>query len=101
VVERPHSEGSCSINGGYVYRGTRIPELVGTYIYSDYCSNRIWWLKWSKGAITDNGELSNDLDIQNLSAISSFGEDTAGELYVVALGSQSDPVGRVFRIEPE
>ncbi|HEY6103473.1 MAG TPA: PQQ-dependent sugar dehydrogenase [bacterium] len=77
VAEYDHA-GGCSITGGYVYRGTRIPGLVGRYLFGDYCSGRIW-------ALTDAGGnrwtmtqlLSTDL------RISSFGEDAAGEVYVV------------------
>jgi glucose/arabinose dehydrogenase len=95
VAELNHSEGHCSITGGYVYRGTKIPNLVGTYLYGDYCSRRVFWFKWSKGMITDQGELTNDLDSESAGDIASFGEDTAGELYMTTLN------GKVFRIEAE
>ena len=45
VWEYSHSLG-CSITGGYVYRGSAIPELVGEYVYSDYCSGRVWRLDY-------------------------------------------------------
>ena len=70
--------GGCSITGGYVYRGTRIQGLAGRYLFGDYCSGRIWALtetasnRWSMASL-----LSTDL------RISSFGEDAAGEVYVV------------------
>jgi hypothetical protein len=44
IVEHPHSE-AASITGGYVYRGKRIPELSGAYIYGDWETGKIWGLK--------------------------------------------------------
>jgi glucose/arabinose dehydrogenase len=97
VTEYSHQTGDgCSINGGYVYRGSAIPALRGTYLYGDFCSNRIWSLIWKNGAVMSEGELSEDLNSAGmLQAMSSFGEDAAGELYVV------DLAGTVFRIDPE
>ncbi len=76
IAEYDHSLG-CSVTGGYVYRGQAVPALTGTYLYGDYCSGRIWGLRrdgadWAAGQLLDT-----DL------AITSFGEDEAGELYVV------------------
>jgi len=75
-------DGRCSITGGYVYRGARVASLVGTYVYGDYCSGEIFGL---------HGGRSRTLLASRL-RISSFGEDEAGELYVVGLG------GTVHRI---
>ena len=44
-----HSSGRCSIIGGSVYRGTCMPDVVGTYFYGDYCSNEIWSLVYADG----------------------------------------------------
>lgn len=80
IAEYNHSLG-CSITGGYVYRGEAIPELQGAYLYSDYCSGRIWAAyrdaegNWQSGQIMDTGM-----------SISSFGEDEDGELYLVNYG---------------
>jgi glucose/arabinose dehydrogenase len=75
IYEYNHGEG-CSITGGYVYRGTQSPALVGTYIFADYCNSFIWGLR--------NGERINLLDRDDLRlGITSFGEDEAGELYVL------------------
>jgi len=71
-----HTAGRCSIIGGYVYRGRAIPALVGSYIYGDLCTGEIFALR--SGASTRL--LDTDL------TISSFGEDQAGELYVVGIG---------------
>ena len=44
VAEYPHEGGNCSVTGGHVYRGTRVPGLAGRYVYTDYCSGRFWTL---------------------------------------------------------
>ena len=75
VVEYRNGGGRCSVIGGYVYRGRRVPSLAGTYVYGDYCSGEIFGL--ANGA-------QRVLLATNL-WISSFGEDRAGELYVVGL----------------
>jgi uncharacterized protein (TIGR03437 family) len=83
IAEYDHfTNGRCSITGGYVYRGTRNSLPVGSYVYGDYCSGEIFLL---------NGGASSLLLDTTLS-ISSFGEDEAGEIYVVGLG------GTVHRI---
>jgi glucose/arabinose dehydrogenase len=77
VAEYDHSLG-CSITGGYVYRGARYPSLSGLYLFGDYCSGRIWGL--GRAA---SGEWKMALLLDTDIAISSFGEDAAGELYVL------------------
>lgn len=85
VTEYRHEQGRCSVTGGYVYRGKRIPALAGTYVFGDFCSGEIWGYR-------DGGtSLLTDTDLQ----ISSFGEDSDGELYVV--GYQ----GRIMKIVPK
>ncbi len=42
IAEYTHADGGCSVTGGYVYRGADAPDLVGTYLYGDYCSGLIW-----------------------------------------------------------
>ena len=78
IVEYSHGEG-CSITGGYVYRGSRLPSLYGTYIYGDYCSGKIWGLRYDGSQVTDHLELV-DSSLQ----IAAFGEDSAGELYILS-----------------
>jgi uncharacterized repeat protein (TIGR01451 family) len=82
IAEYGHTGGRCSITGGYVYRGERSSLPVGTYVFADYCTGEIFRLQ--------NGAAQLLLDTPL--AISSFGEDEAGEIYVVALG------GAVYRI---
>ena len=86
VAEYTHAEG-CSVTGGYVYRGTAIPALVGTYLYGDYCSGTIWGLRR-----TASGAWQSSTLLSTSANISSFGEDQNGELYVVDLG------GKIYRV---
>lgn len=75
VAEYNHSRG-CSVTGGLVYRGRKAPALKGAYIYGDYCSGRIWALRQNKDA------WENELIAETGFAISTFGEDETGEMYV-------------------
>jgi glucose/arabinose dehydrogenase len=95
VHEYAHAAGNCSISGGYVYRGEKIPAEQGAYFFADFCSNRIWTLRWTEAgglaSVTDRtAELTTGI---SLSGVSSFGQDGIGELYVIEnLG------GRIHRI---
>jgi hypothetical protein len=75
VDEYPHTGGRCSVIGGYVYRGTRSSLPAGTYVYGDLCT----------GEIFGRRDGTSSLLLQTGLAISSFGEDETGELYVVDL----------------
>ncbi len=86
IHEYARAGGRCSVTGGYVYRGTRGTLTPGTYVFGDYCSGEIF--------LRENGAVRMALDSPY--SISSFGEDEAGELYVVHLGSGSN--GAVYRI---
>lgn len=68
--------GDVSITGGYVYRGQRWPSLRGTYVYGDYGSGRIWGLQ------RQGDGFSNRLLLESRMAVSTFGQDEQGELYV-------------------
>jgi glucose/arabinose dehydrogenase len=68
----------CSVTGGFVYRGSKYPNLYGQYFYSDFCSAKIWSLTYSNG--TWQNRFYQDHDF----ACSTLGEDAAGELYVAA-----------------
>jgi len=87
VVEYDHSQG-CSITGGYVYRGSKFPSLNGTYFFGDYCSGIIWGLRRDA---TNEWHVAKLLDTEL--QLSSFGEDDAGEIYVLDLGG-----GTVYQI---
>jgi Glucose / Sorbosone dehydrogenase/Secretion system C-terminal sorting domain len=77
LKEYSHSGGRCSITGGFVYRGSLRPELVGRYIYADYCSGEIWKLKYGGVANEDSLLLSAG------TSVLSFGTDQNNELYVL------------------
>lgn len=89
IKEYDHSLG-LSITGGHVYRGKRIPWLAGHYVYGDYESGRIWALKYEGGRVTADVEL-----LKAPFRISSFGEDSEGELYVC-----DHEGGAVLRLAP-
>ena len=89
VIEYDHSNGACSVTGGFRYRGTRYPRLRGMYIYADYCNGIIW------GALPNpNGTWSSQQLLNHDSTISTFGEDVNGEIYVGAHGS-----GRIYELQ--
>ena len=71
--------GSAAVIGGFVYRGTRLPQLQGAYVYGDYLDGRIWVLRYQNGQV-----LENRLIAISPSPIMSFGEDEAGEIYILA-----------------
>jgi quinoprotein glucose dehydrogenase len=75
-----HSIGQ-SITGGYVYRGKKIPALRGVYIYGDYVMGTIWGLRYENGKLTADDEV---VSANTQRHISSFAEDSAGELYVIS-----------------
>ena len=81
--------GNCSVTGGYVYRGARIPALVGVYVFADFCAGQLRALRQSGGQLVDERTFSN-----SVRSLSSFGQDNAGELYALSLQ------GGVFRIDP-
>ncbi|MCO6449189.1 MAG: PQQ-dependent sugar dehydrogenase [Caldilineales bacterium] len=86
IFDYDHSQG-CSITGGYVYRGADFPALAGTYLFGDYCSGRIWGLRQDA-----SGNWQSALLLASGINISSFGEDEAGELYVL------DLQGQIYRV---
>jgi hypothetical protein len=81
IAEYDHSNGRCSITGGYVYRGTDIPGLTGAYLFGDFCSGTIWTLREMPGAApVVEAAISSGLSVV------SFGQSIDGEVYVVNLG---------------
>jgi glucose/arabinose dehydrogenase len=90
VFEVSQDTGACAIVGGHVYRGTRIPDLAGAYLFTDNCDGRVRALH-----LDDEGNVTLERDLGiSLDGPTTFGEDSAGELYV-ASGSEG-----VFRIDP-
>jgi glucose/arabinose dehydrogenase len=88
ILEYDHGGGRCSVTGGYLYRGLGIPDLYGRYVYGDYCSGEIW------AAIRDGNDWSTELLPISTGALTTFGEDLAGELYV------GNADGMLYRINP-
>jgi glucose/arabinose dehydrogenase len=74
-----HNEG-CSITGGYVYRGSAIPEIEGRYFFADFCAGVLHSLRYAEGAATD---VTRYDELGALGSVMSFGTDSAGELYVM------------------
>jgi glucose/arabinose dehydrogenase len=74
-----HDEG-CSITGGYVYRGSAIPEIEGRYFFADYCAGVLHSLRYADG---EAAEVTRYGDFGAIGSITSFGTDSAGELYVM------------------
>ncbi|MBI2951993.1 PQQ-dependent sugar dehydrogenase [bacterium] len=87
VYEYSHAEGQ-SITGGYVYRGARLTRLTGVYFCGDYVSRRIWGLRHENGKLVESRQVG-----QCPSPISSFGEDEAGEVYLVGYD------GRIYALD--
>ena len=87
VWEYPLNSGNCSVIGGYVYRGERLPSLAGAYVFGDFCSGRIWALRYDGQTVTEHLLLA-DTDLR----IASFGQGREGELYVL---SQNDGIYRL------
>jgi glucose/arabinose dehydrogenase len=99
IVEYPHAptsdrpDSGLSITGGYVYRGKKIPGLVGVYLYGDFETGRIWGLRYENAKLAANGELI-DVSPGSKLNIASFGEDAQGELYILAFD------GRIHELVP-
>ena len=85
-----HTAGRCSVTGGYRYRGSVYGNLAGIYLFGDYCSGEIWSLtQGGGGAWTVEGP-----HLDTIFTISAFGEDSSGELYLVAYNG-----GTIHRIQ--
>lgn len=91
VLEYNHQEG-CSITGGYVYRGSAIPDLQGSYLYADLCQRWVRSFRYVNGAVT---ELTEWPSLKPIGPVLSFGEDAMGELYIL------DESGRVSKVVPD
>jgi len=91
VYEYSHAQGDCAVTGGYVYRGSAIPSLQGVYLFGDYCGGSVLGL-----AATGEGTFGERPLVPNAAkgALVSFGQDDAGELYVLSLA------GTVSKVVP-
>ena len=76
----------CSVTGGYVYRGQKIKSMQGQYIFGDYCSGNIWTLKVVNGKAINFKNRTEEINIgggEFTTYISSFGQDSDGEIYII------------------
>jgi glucose/arabinose dehydrogenase len=78
----------CSITGGFVYRGAALPELAGRYLYSDYCKGFLKSFLYTNGTVSE----AKDWEVASVGAIPAFGQDAAGELYMLS------SAGKIYQI---
>jgi len=88
-ADYPHVNGACSVSGGYVYRGSRLPQLAGHYFYADFCTGAV-----TSFAYPNSGRVDRSPALRPGGNVSSFGQDARGELYIMQLS------GAVYRIIP-
>jgi glucose/arabinose dehydrogenase len=91
VYEYRHEDNNNSITGGFVYRGSAIPNLVGAYVFGDYASGRVWALWWDPAS----GDDPKVEEITSVPGLASFGEDAGGELYALSVDES-----RVYKLVP-
>jgi glucose/arabinose dehydrogenase len=92
IFDYPHPQGE-TVTGGYVYRGSRYPALVGTYVFADYIKG---WVGGIRTTAPDGAALTSPQEATLLTTSlhpSSFGVDESGELYLVDYG------GGIYRVE--
>ncbi len=87
VYQNTGSSGDCSVTGGYVYRGTNYPNMMGHYIFTDYCSGKFWTL------YDNNGNWDMTIQPNFTGYYSSFGEDVNGEIFTCRLYN-----GTIYRV---
>ena len=99
ILEYPHGTMGCAVIGGCVYRGFAIPDLRGTYFFADWCTSKIWSFQYQGGVIANYQERTAELvpndGVSSINSISAFGEDAAGELYIVDYTG-----GELFKVIP-
>jgi glucose/arabinose dehydrogenase len=101
IHEYSHSEAgfSCSVTGGYVYRGSILPTLPGTYFFADFCSNQIYSFRYTGSTVTEFTNRTTELAPGgglSITGIAGFGEDGFGEMYIVDRDAAS--TGEVYKI---
>jgi uncharacterized protein (TIGR03437 family) len=90
IFDYGRSQGDCSVTGGYVYRGSRFPAQQGTYLFGDFCTGRLWGIRPNG---TNPRWTVQGVQVTGMN-ISSFGEDEAGEVYL--MHHEGSPQGEVF-----
>lgn len=79
VAQYRHADGNCSVTGGYVVRGPRAPSLAGKYVYADWCTGKAWAIDATSPGTPE--DITRRLG--RIPGVTSFGEDRAGNVYVV------------------
>lgn len=87
VATYTHTGGACSVTGGYVYTGTQYPDMLGKYLFADYCVNRIGMVNTTTNAV------SYSANFAGTSGYTTLGQDVSGELYLAAANQ-----GKIYRI---
>jgi glucose/arabinose dehydrogenase len=91
IFDYDRANGECSVTGGYLYRGARLPTLAGVYLYADYCKDDVrGLLRKPDGSIE---EASLGITVPG-GAITTFGQDADGELFVAS------QAGGIYRLVP-
>ncbi|GGG57420.1 PQQ-dependent sugar dehydrogenase [Epilithonimonas arachidiradicis] len=75
IAQYDHSGGKCSITGGYLYRGNLYTDLIGKYVFADYCSGQIGVMDTSNTIVWSPSFSAN---------FTTFGEDNQKQLYIAA-----------------
>lgn len=97
IHQYQHTEG-IAIIGGYVYRGSAIPQMQGRYFFADHGFTTIWSFVYDGNSVTDLQDHTNELEPDGpntINSISSFGQDADGELYIVDIND-----GEIYKIVP-
>lgn len=95
TFEYDHANGECAILGGYVYRGSAVPELQGRYFYTDLCVGKLLSFAYRTGNVTE----TVDWTLPIPGTAFSFGTDAAQELYVLADPGGSATSGQILRVQ--
>ena len=90
VISYNRDGGACTVIGGIVYRGAAVPQLVGHYLYADYCAGWIRSFTWTSNAAANATEWQTSAH----GNITSFGQDGSGEVYIL---SENGHVYRIIR----
>ncbi len=95
VIDYPHGDG-CSVTGGVIYRGKALPALDGVYFYGDFCMGWIRSFRWRADGVRQHWDWRPVLDPDaQVTQLSSFGRDAAGEIYVISLD------GTIWKVAPK
>jgi glucose/arabinose dehydrogenase len=89
VIQLTHSDGNCSVTGGYVVRDKALPALAGRYVYGDLCKGELRSARLTPGSASGDAAIPG---VGKVEQLSSFGEDARGRVYAVSL---SGPVYRL------